>query len=114
MSFETLDDVLENLFLDIVTCSKEFQSTFAMCVLELLCVSPDLHCTASVIVRISWASRLPGSFFDHVLGNLGNILVLLAAVFWTSLSHQFCPSSETQGFVFCVRRLSTDLILHAF
>ena len=56
--FDTIDDVSGNLCLDFVTCSMKCKSTIAICVQELRNCNRTFT-VLSVIMRISWASRMP-------------------------------------------------------
>ena len=77
---ETVDDVLENLFLDFVTCSRKHRSTFAMCVSGSCVIVTRLALHMIVIMRImSFEIALS---LDNVIGSLKIFLPLLVVVLW--------------------------------
>ena len=73
---ETIDDVLENLFLNFCTCSKKSKSTFAICVSKscVFATRPALH---GVCDHENFMSFEIALCFNGALCNLRNLLVFI-------------------------------------
>ena len=81
---ETVDDVLEHMFLDFVTCSRKYTSTLSgKCVMARR-LAPYCVCDHEIFMSFEIALSL-----NNVLGLLRNIPVLL----FVNLRKQFCHQS---------------------
>ena len=84
---ETIDDVIENVFLYSVTCCKKYESTFAIIVPWICAIVTRLamysFCDHENFMRFKIAF-----FLNNVLDILIEFLVLLV-VFWQNIFHQF-------------------------
>ena len=109
---EKVDDILENFFLNHVTCSTKCKSIFATCV-SWSCVIVTRHTVYCVCDHENFMSFQIVLFLNNVLGILRDLLVLLVAVFWKKTQPSICSCLETQEHVssmslmanvFCLRR----------